>query len=148
MIKLFLLFIAALTLDAMSAEIPIRGTLQAATASGATDPSTGLVSVTITVPSGGRWVKGGDGWFGAQTPGDRVTAIAVKVGGATVATYHDSAVATENQGWQINPVQGFLKVDRFAEPALLPEGAQLVVTGKKVTPIADTLYFNLDWAKP
>jgi len=114
----------------------------------------GTVTMSIKLPSGGRYLSSGEGFFDVSTVGDEITSVRVVDtdnvlgygGGAVIADIGDIDLDAVNQGWYI-PAGGMsfksTGVDMF-----IPEGLYFEIKAKKGGGItAGTCYVNLFWSK-
>lgn len=103
----------------------------------------GLGIVTITVPgtpgaTPTRFIRGGKGWFDTHHADDHVTKVYVKdtsgyysPAGTILQNYHDTDVATANQGWYFEP-DGIISVEAIAaNPGKLLAGLDLIMEIQK-----------------
>jgi hypothetical protein len=135
--------------------LPQSVTLLLARAEADTDV-TGLADAVIKIPSEGRTIEGGFGFFENVETGDWLT-IDLKDdddiygfgAGATIGTFDDQLVPLANQGFYFMNSQPLeLSPIVSDDPRELPGGLYLHICGhKKNIATVDTLYVNLRWGK-
>jgi hypothetical protein len=116
----------------------------------------GLADAIIKIPTEGRTIEGGIGFFENVEVGDYLT-IDIKDddnlygfgAGATIATFDDQLVPLANQGIYFIGNES-LKLHPIVsdDPKELPGGLYLHICGhKKNIATADTIYVNVSWGK-
>lgn len=119
----------------------------------------GDAEISIPVPSGGRYIAGGNAFTDAFCAGDKVTACSLVdvddllgYGPETVlANYHDSDVASANQGWYFEPRSnntGWIEIEPIGGYGHLPGGMYLELYFKKAAgSTASKVFVNIWWGK-
>lgn len=130
--------------------------------SGATDPTTGLVIMSLKVPGtfggidpsqlawSGRGIEQAEAWFGIPVPGDYCSGFSlvdqdglITPPGTVLSSWVDPGVPSEQQGLYMDPKAKTI-IPPFGEPRV-PSGMYIVVSFQKVSPSSDTIYANMEW---
>ena len=137
--------------------------LQAVSDDQATDPSTGIATISFLSPgtfngtavgSSGRYIDWGQGWFNPQDPMDMVKAINIidtngNLGvppGTTVFTYHDTSAPLSQQGVRIPYKFGHAEIEPLGYYGFLPSEMTLEIVGVQRNPQENgRLFVNLFW---
>jgi hypothetical protein len=134
-------------------------TLQLACAS-ANVGEDGTVTILMKIPgtpggTDGRYINAGEAFFDSVHAGDKILGTwfvdhdNILGGGVdvVVGSYTDDAASSENQGWYISPVRGFVKAETVGFYGFAPAGFYVKIVGKKGGGITSgTLYLNMEWA--
>lgn len=119
----------------------------------------GEAEISIQVPTGGRYIAGGNAFTNAFGAGDKASAVSLVdvdnllgYGAHTVlATYHDSDMPTANQGWFFEPKSngtGWIEIEPIGGYGHLPEGMYLELYFKKAAgSTATKVFVNVWWGK-
>ena len=116
--------------------------------------ASGIASVLFKIPDGGRYIDGGEAWFGSHHADDKAEIYITDEdnllgygAGVVVGSYTDDAVTGYQQsGWFFGP-DGLLKCNALAGFGVPPAGFYLKVTGTKGDLSSDTLYVNIRWGQ-
>ena len=139
----------------MSGILPQSIQILTARAKASTDDN-GLAETKVKIPTEGRTISGGIGFFENIEPGDYLT-IEIRDDdnileggvGAVVSTFDDQLVPVDNQGYyfmgnyplEVKPLVG-------NDSRILPGGLYLYICGHKAdTATSDTLYVNIFWGR-
>lgn len=120
----------------------------------------GTATVLMKIPgtpggTDGRYINAGEAFFNSATAGDKILGVWMVdhdniLGGGVdtvVGTYTDDSADTENQGWYIPPIRGFVKAETIGFYGFIPSGFYLKMIGKKGAGITTgNLYVNMEWA--
>lgn len=123
---------------------PAKSTLQSARGK-ATSNGASPATITFTVPSGGRYVEYGEGWFDNHHADDYVKISILAPDDSLVGTYYDSSLPANNQGFYFNK-NGYAKFSKIgSDPGKLPEGFKVKVEAYKGDQSNDTFRCNMKW---
>lgn len=114
-----------------------------------------LLKIPGTPGSDGRYINAAEAFFDVSTPGDRILGawfvdhdnISGEGIDATIGSYTDDAVSSDNQGWYLPSNRGFVKAETIGFYGFAPSGFYIKIIGKKGGGLlTGTLYVNFEWA--
>lgn len=138
----------------MGDQIPDRATVQMAKAKVSTNVLTGIGTILIKIPSGGRKINGGIGWFASPGNDDSFEVYVTDEdnilgggAGAIISGYTDTDLPEENRGWYCPIGAPYTAIERMVEFGTLPENLYLKIVAKKGVVGVDTFRANIHWGK-
>jgi len=107
----------------------------------------GVANLVFSVPSGGRVLSGGQGWFLTPHPEDYVEVYVILPDGTVVGGYTDTEGVPGACGYWIPKHSPIIEVKSFLGFGDIPEGLCLLIKATKGDLSSDMFYANIVWGK-